>query len=236
MTWNVVETLRLVEQRHGKVLSALAAASLHSANQRVRFAHIHYHAMRDLLANFSNEAPQGAVLGLGWSRDEEARSKYFEFRDKMAANAVACVQSIHAVADLLANGVYFSLRLDRFGKPLRDSQIDAKRTLQRLDARPELAALAGLLRAMLDDMSFKHVDALSNQAKHRNITPTALNEDATGLREPRFELRFSAFERDRNPFAEIEVQSLLSPAYDAVSHAIVSIGNELTRLLRSAQP
>jgi len=235
MSWNIVETLRLVEQRHGEALSDSAAASLHSANQRVRFAHIHYHAMRDLLADFSSDAPQGAVLGLGWDRDEEVRSKYFEFRDKMSANAVACVQSIHAVADLLANGVYFSLKLERFGKPLRESQIDAKRTLQRLDSHAELAMLAGFLRTMLDDASFKHVDALSNHAKHRSITPTALNEDVTGLREPRFELRFSSFERDGNWFDEIEVQSLLSPAYDAVSRAIVSIGNELTRLLKFAQ-
>lgn len=87
---------------------------------------------------------------------------------------------------------------------------------------------------MLEDPAFIHVDALSNQAKHRSITPTALNEDMTGEREKRFELRFSAFSRDEKDFDEVECRRLLSPAYDAASHGLVNTGNELRRLLAIA--
>jgi len=235
MTWNIVETLQLVELRHGEALSQLAASSLHSAHQRVRFAHVHYHTVKDLLAEFARQAPEGAVLGLAWARDDETREEYFHLRDKMSANAFACVQSIHAVADLLTHGAFFALRLERHGKPLKTSQIDAKRTLERLDLVPAFATTASMIRRILDDAAFRHVDALSNQAKHRSVVPIGLNEDATGTREPRFELRFSAFRRDGEVFAEAEVGTLLSRAYDSVSHGLVDVGNELTRLLKQPE-
>jgi len=211
----------------------LAEPSLHSANQRLRFAHYHYNAAADLLTEFSSAAPDAAVLRLPWSPDQDERAEYSHFRDKVAANAVACVQSLHAIADLLANGVFHALNLGRFGKPIKASQIDSTRALERLDMQAEFRAIAVVLREMLDNASFVHVDALSNQAKHRSITPIALNEDVTGLREQRFELRFSAFNRGDKAFGEAEVRTLLSPAYDAASHAIVATGIELTRLLKA---
>lgn len=57
MTWNVAETLDFVERQHGKPLSELAGASLHSAEQRLRFARYHFGEATDLLTKFSSEAP-----------------------------------------------------------------------------------------------------------------------------------------------------------------------------------
>jgi hypothetical protein len=74
------------------------------------------------------------------------------------------------------------------------------------------------------------VAALSNMAKHRGIVRPSLNEDWTGTRKERHEIRFSAFEYSGKLFNETNISNVLSPAFERASRSTVDTGAEINRL------
>jgi hypothetical protein len=232
MTWNITETLDCIERRFGKVQRELANASLQSASERLRFARYHFHTQRDLVQSFiDTQLKERLVMDLAWGSDDESRGEYFDFMDKVAANAVACVQSIHAFADLFANGIFYALNLNSLGKELQPHFVDVKACLERLGKVSAYAAVARNLSALTDSGAFKHVDGLSNQAKHSRVIRTQVNEDLTGTRDARLQIRFSSFQRKGVDYPEVEVSEVLAPAFELASKTLVDSGRELTRLL-----
>lgn len=232
MTWHIDETLDLIENKFGKHQRELANASIQSANQRLRYAQFHYCEIRNLLEQFKathlNKRP--AIL-LVWGQDEDARSEYFDFMDKVGAHAVACVQSIHAIADLLANAVFRSLALDAGAKPVPEHKVDCALVLNALKKEPRFASIERNLEVLTTDRAFVHVAALTNKAKHSNIVKSLLNEDMTGQRAVKHEIRFDAFERKDVSYPQATLDDVLAPAYAVASKAIVDIGNGLTKVL-----
>ena len=61
--------------------------------------------LADLAAN-REELGDSLVVDAAFGTDAEAREKYLVFMERASANALASVQCIHAVADLLAASVF----------------------------------------------------------------------------------------------------------------------------------
>ncbi|MFM2448941.1 MAG: hypothetical protein RIS44_1391 [Pseudomonadota bacterium] len=233
MVWNINETLNLVKKQFGAEIRDAARASIYSADQRLRFAHYHFHEMKRLLNSFTEDHLTGRNM---WefadSPDESERVEYFKLMDQVAANAVACVQSVHAVDDLLASSVFYCLNLNQTAKSLEADKVHRSIVIERLAKFSKYAAIQKNLEALVNAPSFVHIDALSNQAKHSQIVRVLANEDHTGQRINRIELRFESFVRKRKRFQEVEVVGVLGPAYELASRTMVDVGNQLTKVLR----
>lgn len=231
MSWDIEKTLDLVEAKFGRPQRAMANASIQSTSQRVRFAYLHYNQVLDDLAAYREELGDRIAVAAAFGIDREARVKYLVFMERASANALACVQSIHAVADLLAASVFMSLNLSTQGKSVAEHEITYQLTLDRLALDPKNANIVSLMTTLKANAGFKHVDALSNKAKHSSIVRPVLNEDFTGTRNERVEIQFLEFERKGATYPGGSIGDILRPAYDIASQTMIDVGNELTRAL-----
>jgi len=232
MTWHIAKTLDMVESAFGRPQRMAANASIQSTNQRLRFAHFHYHeVVKELAAYRASALSDRMVIDVAFSQDDDERCNYYAFMERIGAHAVACVQSIHAIADLLAASVFVGLNLNAKGKTVDEHSITFGVTLERLATDPLYANVETLLKALRADVSFQHVDALSNKSKHSSIVRPMLNEDLTGERSDRFEIRFESFERKGVLYPQAAIADVLAPAYELASRTTVDVGNELTKIL-----
>lgn len=232
MTWDISATLNLIQARYGRLQREAANHCFQSVHQRLRYGRFHYTALKKDFDAFK-EAKIGdrMVIDLAWSADDGERGEYLEFMDRVGAHAVACVQSIHAVADLLATSVYVSLNLNANGKPVDEHSITFQLTLDRLALNSRHATAANLLNKLRTHPSFQHVDALSNKAKHSGMIRPTMNEDWTGTRAERIQIHFEGFMRKSTRYPSVAIIDVLGPAYEQVSKVTVDLGNELTQLL-----
>lgn len=232
MTWDIRKTLTLIETRFGKAQRHLANASIQSTSQRLRYAHFHYHQVVDELEVYrAQKLGERLVMDVTFGQDNDAHQDYYAFMERVGAHAVACVQSIHAIADLLATSVFMSLNLGTRGRPVDEHNITFQLTLDRLSTDPACATVKSLLRTLRSDTGFAHVEALSNKAKHSSIVQPVLNEDFTGLRAERVEMQFESFERKGVTYPQGSIADVLRPGYDLASQTTVDVGRELIKVL-----
>lgn len=230
--WDINATLALVEKRFNRQQRDDAFVCVSSVNQRVRYAEFHYFAIADELQQFEAKLGDRQLweISLGAAGDEESQG-YLEFMDRVGAHAVACVQSIHALEDLLAAMVYRCLNLDIIGGTLDEHQLSLQRTLARLAKQHNYAKVKSLLESLQLNTSFAHVDALSNKAKHRAIVRPWISQDQTGQRADPLAFYFGEFERKGARYPKVTFKDVLAPAIDFAANTRIDIGNELTALL-----
>jgi hypothetical protein len=235
MTWDIGKTLELVEARFGRPQRLLANASIQSTNQRLRYAHFHYRQVVDELKDYRTVLGDRLAIDAAFGEDKEQQEEYYAFMERVGAHAVAGVQSIHAIADLLAASVFMSFNLSTNGKTVAEHDITFKLTLDRLTTDPKNAGVESLLKALKDDAQFMHVDALSNKAKHSSIVRPVLSEDLTGMRDERLEVQFQEFERKGVKYPQGSIADVLGPAYSLASQTVVDVGKEMLKLLSLSQ-
>ncbi len=230
--FNIARACDLVEGRFGEEQRAAADGSIQSVVKRLNYARFHHRQITDLLARFqAARLDASSLFEVAFGPDQAVRDEYYEFMDAIGAHAVACAQSIHSVADLLANAVFYCLKLDAGGEPLAPEKVDLRRVCAMLGKEPALLPIKAALETLVADAAFAHVDALSNKAKHSSLVKAALNEDMTGERERRHEIRFQAFRRKGADYPEAEVEGALAPAYRAASEATIGVGILLVETL-----
>jgi len=229
-TWNVAETRKNIEHRFDPSQLALAKPNLDSLSERQFYARYHFQEVLRLLKRFTrvhlSEKPL-IIVAYGEIKDRE---KFEHFMSKSGAHAVACVQSIHSIPDLLAHAIYFSLGLNLQPRPLRERKVSSTSVIEALGCSAHYQTLKATLGQLCDAPDSKHVAALSNKAKHQGIVKHKLNEDWTGTRMSRHEIRFGAFQHSGASYTEAPIVDLLDPAYNLASKSIVDAGNEINRL------
>ncbi len=233
--WYISQTLDHVRRIHGESQRQLAAPCLNSLVERRYFAEFHYREAKRLLEKFKDShLSESFLLEVVWG-EEERRQEFNRFMLDAGAHVLACVQSIHALADILANAVYFSLGMNlRMPTRSRDD-IGAAKLLQRNPWREDEQEVKELLSAGLNGGSFSHIAGLANRGKHRSIVRPTLSEDWTGKAEERHELKFPAFDYKSERYQEVAVASLLQLEHDRWSMLIVDAGNMINATLSKRQ-
>lgn len=232
MTWDTQATLNLVEKQFGRQQRDAAYVCVSSVNQRVRYAEFHYFAIDDELQAFKTKLGDRSLfeVSLG-ATDEQEEQDYYAFMDRVGAHAVACVQSIHALEDLLSAMTYRCLNLDSVGTTLDEHQLTLQKTVARLGQKASYAKVTSLLQGLQLNQSFAHVDALSNKAKHSAIVRPWISQDQTGKRPDPLVFYFGEFERKGTPYPKVTFKDVLAPALDFAANTRVDVGIELTALL-----
>lgn len=196
--------------------------------ERQDFARYHYQEVLRLLDDFQKRhLADRPLFVVSHGTDEEARGDFELLMTQISAHALACVLSIHAVADVTAFAAYHALGYGLQPDPLRERDISANSVQARLLATPDHAGIATLIGELCIDANYKHVAALANKSKHQALVRPVLNEDWTGNREQRHEIRFSAFKIGENEYPEVALATLLMPAYNLASRITIDVGNAL---------
>jgi hypothetical protein len=231
-TWSIADTHARIASRFGAEQRDLALPSLYAMAQRQLFARYHFQELQRLLTEFQRlHLTNEPLLVVVHGQDEKARSSFQTLMIETGAHALACVLSIHAIADVTSFAVFRALGYDHRTCPLRERDVTARKLQALLRSTPGHNGIADLLAKLLDDADYIHVAALANHSKHQGLVKPILNEDLTGKRPQRHELRFAAFQHGTNRYPERELTSLLEPACSLASTTVVEVGNQINTLL-----
>lgn len=229
-SWNIVETRKHIEQRFGLDQVALAKPSINSLVDRLNYARYHFQEVGNILEKFKDiHLSHKPIFAISFGSEVE-REEFDIFAISSGANTVACIQSIHSIADLLATAIFFSLGLNFRQKSLREFDITSYKLIKLLRSDSIYPSIETILTQFRNDTNFNHVGALANKAKHQRIVKTGLYEDWTAKAINRHEFRFGAFQHSGTDYPETPITDLLESAYALASNIIITVGNEINRL------
>lgn len=235
--WDLSESYGLVEKAFGRDQLALTRPCFSSIVDRQHFADYHYKESLRLANTFKrNYLASNRLFDLHRGDNAKMRDAFEICMIKTGAHVTACVSSIHAIPDIVANGVYFAVGLNLSTCPLDDHRVSIANVLAipKLDER--MPDITTLLRKLTAGSAYSHISALSNLGKHRSIVRAGLNEDCTGDRQELHELHFAFFQRGKTQFPGVSVSSLVKPEYERMFGVVVEIGHALNTFLRTIPP
>lgn len=235
-SWSVEETREHIRRLFGNDQLELAKPCLRSVDDRQTYARIHFQDAKAKIDSYIQSALQDASLFDVTFGDSEAWIEFNIFIREVGAHLTACVQSIHAVPDILAHAIYYSLGLNQVAGALKARDICASSVLRLLRRNPQLNAITSLLESFVSTETFAHLAALNNHAKHRSIVFPALNEDLTGTRDKRHMVVFPEFVYDDTPFPQVFADDFLAVEYERSSRCVVDLGIELNAVLQRSVP
>jgi hypothetical protein len=228
-TWNLAVLRGAVQQRYGDDQQEMLSPSLNSIVQRGAFAKYHYgEAKRLLNAATTGHAEPGEMMKLILG-DDAASIAFNQARFQAAAHITACVQNMHATADILAHTVYFALGMNLDPSTfLKPREICIAKIIEKLPT--------GLIHQQLTDLvvheGFRYLSALNNHSKHRSMVDTPYSLDLTSKPAPSG-LKFAAFKYGKKVFAERWAMPTLDEEYGRQSKLIIHIGQLINSTLIS---
>ena len=209
----------------------LARPSMNSVVDRRNFAQYHFHEAMDRweqhLLDIKECDPIEVSLYLG---DEETESLRQRRMKEFASHVQACVQSLHAIPDIMAHVIYYGLALNKVS-PLEERKVSARNIMKLLANDYSLKQLEALFMSMSSDGDFVYLDALNNHGKHRSLVTTAVWFDNSGQAEEPITIKFSEFNYDGIQHFPRDIRPVLTDEYGRIARSIVDCGIELWTIL-----
>jgi hypothetical protein len=129
---------------------------------RQDYARYHYQEAMGLLSEFSaKHLTKKPLIAVVFGGDNDARWEFETLMTKLGAHTIACIQSIHAIPDIVAHSFYYSLGLNLDTDPLKERTISAKTVEKRLRRDPRFLVLAEVLSELTTQGKSAYLAALS---------------------------------------------------------------------------
>ena len=210
----------------------LLGPCLQSLADRQFYAGYHFHEHKRLLTeNIDSKLNGRHVLELTFPLNTETQVAMHTLLKRVAANVVACIQSLHCLGDTLSHAACYACGLNLNTPPLADRKITLRAVEEALAANPIYVRVGGALTELRKNPDFLYLSALVNHSKHRSIVAPRLHVDATGVSGQHYSLRFAAFQYDGKLHDARDVEAFLEPFYSWFSFHIVKCGNTLNAAL-----
>lgn len=233
--WNTDETRRAIERVYGRDQLRLARPCIRSLSDRQFYARFHYQRAEQTLQRYvRNNLGSKDFIRISLGADEAEWNRFNVVIRKLSADIVACIQSLHAIPDILASALYFSLRLNDQFPPKPGRYVNHAFVVECLSGNTEFQFIRAQLKAAVAGNQAKHLAALANQSKHYSIVFPALNADLTGQREKQYMLAFPEFKTERSTYPQVFIDDFLPPVHEQLSKAVVLAGNALNQVLAGA--
>jgi hypothetical protein len=216
----------------GQSLRDYIAPSLRSMAERQNYSLYHFQEAHRLLKEFQERHLKATpLMVVSHGKDPAKRDEFEVLMIQLGAHLVACVLSIHAIADVTAFAAYHSLGYGLRSDAIPNHKLSASNIRDRLMSDPSHVPIATLIDTLLQDKNYQHVVALANRSKHQALVRPMISEDWSGQRADRHEIRFAAFVKDGRQFEEVAVTTVLAPAHELASRTVVDVGNALLTAL-----
>jgi len=183
------------------------------------------------MIRFMDESfPEMELLKLSIARSGEAREDLSEQKFKARANIVACVQSIHAISDILSHATYYALNLTN---AKNDREITVHNVVRWLDQVTDCKALRDHLIELLTHEDYKYIRALANHSKHRSIVSLGLSFNMLKTGNEMKELVFPSFSYEGKDYPQRKVFELLESEFDRQGKLVMGIGAAINALAKN---
>lgn len=224
------EAKSLVEISYGKLQADLAYRSICSTIDRQEYARYHYLNAKNLFDAYVGkfDAPVSFLKILTGGCSEDAHDEFQKCFLEIGAHVTACVQSLHAMADIFAHAIYYSLGCNLKPSPLSERKICLYAVKSKLEKTAEHQNLAQELDSLASIDDFAYLGALANHSKHRSLVRPLPWGYLKGV-----ELEFQEFTFDKNRYSRRLVLPFLQSEFDRQSLRICEAGNILNSILKS---
>jgi len=189
--WDLIALRDEVKRSHGEDMARKTYQCIQSLAIRQDYMKYHYWEAKRLLSDTLSTTDSLTIAAeyiFGVTPE-----KYYAFHQKRMqaeANLLALLQCVHASYDHLGHVLYFALNFDANPNQRTDEhRISIHHVSSKLPAGP----LKGAVNSLIADKTMKHVAALVNKSKHRNIVHTPVAVDCTDDKQPHG-LRFTRFQ------------------------------------------
>ncbi len=224
-----------IERVYGRRQLELARPCLRSLDDRQFYARFHYQRAVSTLKRYVRvHLGDKDFFPIAFGVDEPEWNRFNVMLRKVAADLTACIQSLHAIPDILASAVYYSLALDRTIKPEKGRFVNHAFLTASISKIEDLKMVNSGLRAATRGAMYKHLAALANQSKHYSIVFPALNSDLTGERSERYMLVFPHFVARGATHPQVYASEFFPPIYDQISKSVLETGHAIHACLQSA--
>ena len=230
--WNMAETRNLIQLLYGREQLEMAMPALRSVIDRRDYAYFHYNEANDLFQAFAEEHLVSEPLLWVIHQSDESSSEFHRLITKIGAHVVACIHSLHAIVDIMAHAIYYSLAMNLSENALREAHISASTVLKILGDSAELSIVHRRMTELASGGRADHLAALSNCSKHRSIILTAMTEDWTGGELERHRLTLGGFSYKDRWFPDARVKDFATDEYDRIAQLIVDAGNAVHAVLQ----
>lgn len=215
---------RLYGRQHARQLQPF----LDSIHDRRAFARYHFGEARDLIEQATGGKPDEEIFATMMFAADTDSDDFELARFKAAANIVACVQSMHALTDTLAQVIYLGCGLNMDpATSLKERQISIHSVADRIPA----GTLKTLIRELITDPGFVYLAALNNHSKHRSIVDVRYSMDLSTASDKVHGLEFSAFAYGEEIYPQKWAMPTLIDEYARQEALIMAIGNEVNSLV-----
>lgn len=226
-SWDKGATKDLLFRLLGRDQFLKCEPALRSVTTRLSHAQYHFAECRRLTEEFvgRRQAQGESICVICAPMTDEESHRYHRFFVECEAHMLAGVLAIHAVADNLAYLVYYALSLDQRPPPLDEDRITLRKVAAKLNRSAEQEAalnpFAQHLSRLRDDPSFKRVEDIANQSKHRGGPHATLAIEPAG--EETFDVCFSSYVRGEYR-SSAKLDDVLAPAFRISSETVVNTG------------
>lgn len=229
MEWDLKELRGHVERLFGEEQLRTVNQCLRTIGDRREFSRYHFNEakarMKDVRRDRETIELTAALLG-AFDTDER---QFSTARFQAYAHTVACIQNMHAVVDNMVHFAYHVLgaNLDPATRIDQERDITWSKVSKKLAAGPIKEGLS----ALVDNLGFTYLAALSNHSKHRSIIEVSysVNFESDAVEHG---LRFNPFTYDGAAYPAKWVRPTLIDEYQRQEGLMLTIGNSVNDELR----
>lgn len=164
-----------VEAAYGKEMADTISDSLFSLGDRQFQIKFHFENYNNLLKRFyPKEMGEFDALKLMFTDDPKLKHDLIYAMKGVEALALACLQSLHSMADILAHVVYFAINgPSSKSTEMKESAISAKSVIKKLEKVQKFPDLIKMMSRLIDHDDFQYLESVVNRSKHGCVVKAA---------------------------------------------------------------
>lgn len=237
MTWNLEELKNDVEILYDKEQLELLTPCLETIDEKDFYVHYHYNEVERLINNELKEIEPDnhELLKIALREDSEDYKNVIIVLKKAKAHIIACLQSLHSLADVFAHTIYYALKMsDDPSTRLEDRKITAYNVSQKLNSVTGADSLQDKYNSLRIDEGFIYLSDVVNCSKHRNIIKTNFWINLDQNKEYNaHDLEFYQFEFNQRQHARKRVIPFIKEEQLIINLLVVEIGIEVNRFVKN---
>lgn len=236
MTWNRKELENDIEILFGKEQRELLSPCLKTIEEKEFYATYHCNEVERLInEELKGIAPDNHKLINLIDDTGEMNKKVVLVVRKARAHIIACLQSLHSLADVLAHVIYFALNMDNdTGTKIDSKKIYASSVSGKLNLISGANSLKTVFDSLIKDDGFRYLSAIVNCSKHRNLINTNFWINLNPNKEYSANgLEFFEFKIKEDNYAQKRVIEFIKNEHSRIDNLVIEIGMEINKFVRN---
>ncbi len=236
MIWNRKELENDIEILFGKEQLELLSPCLRTIEERKFYATYHCDEVERLInEELKRIAPDNhKLISLIDDTGEDGEKVLLVYR-KARAHIIACLQSLHSLADVLAHVIYFALNMDNdIVTRINSRRRYASTVSEKLNTISGANPLKIAFDSLIKDDEFVYLSAVVNCSKHRNLINTWFRINLDLNKEYNANIfEFYAFEFNGKNYNQRRVIEFIKNEYSRIDSFVNEIGIEINNFVRN---